>query len=498
MSFLLRKIFQNHSTRVLTLLFFALLILIGYFLGHSYYVQLGIHKNKVISTLNAVTSTAAAQIDANQLDYVLSTYPKKNDIQSNTQDGVYELLQKQLLKVKDQNHINTALYTLTYDPANDLFYYGVTTSENPFYRHPYKNYPKILKEKYEEGGTIDVYRDSNGHWISAFAPIKNEAGVTIAIVQADWRFDEFLETAQSEIFKNIWISIAFTVVVLFFLIRSMRSILATEDQLTAHLIQSKLELEQKNQDTLDSILYAKKIQDAILPVRSKIKKHLPKSFVLHMPRDIVSGDFYWFKHTRKKIFIASVDCTGHGVPGAFMSMIGSILLDDIINKKNVDCPKEILTQLHQGVVKALKQSYKSKAARDGMDIALCVIEDDYSKLTFSGAFRPLIHIRNGKLNRIKSTAAPIGGIREGNVEFEKHEIEILEGDIFYIFSDGFPDQFGGDENKKYMTKRFRELLLKISSYKLSSQEGLLQEEFDAWRGDNEQVDDVLVIGFQLK
>ena len=133
-----------------------------------------------------------------------------------------------------------------------------------------------------------------------------------------------------------------------------------------------------------------------------------------------------------------------------------------------------------------------------MDIALCVIEDDYSKLTFSGAFRPLIHIRNGKLNRIKSTAAPIGGIREGNVEFEKHEIEILEGDIFYIFSDGFPDQFGGDENKKYMTKRFRELLLKISSYKLSSQEGLLQEEFDAWRGDNEQVDDVLVIGFQLK
>ena len=497
MGYLLRKIFQNHSTRVLTLLFVSLLFLIGYFLGHSYFVQLDIHKHKIISTLNAVSTTAAVQIDANQLDYVLGVYKNRDDIKDNKQDGVYNLLHTQLLKIKEQNNINTALYTLTYNEDKDVFYYGVSTSEIPFYRHEYSHYPPILKEKYHKGGTIDVYKDENGHWISAFAPIKNSSGKTIAIVQVDRRFDEFLEETRLEIFKNIGLSLIVTLIILFFLIRSMSSILIKEDHLTANLIQSKLELEQKNQDTLDSILYAKKIQDAILPLRSKIKEHLPQSFVFHLPRDIVSGDFYWFKYTRNKIFIASVDCTGHGVPGAFMSMIGSILLDDIINKKKVDSPEEILSLLHHGVVKALKQSYKSKASRDGMDIALCVIEDDFSKLCFSGAFRPLILVRGGEIIRIKSTAAPIGGIRDGNVHYEKHEIPIKTGDSFYIYSDGFPDQFGGENNKKYMTKRFRELLLKISRHKMETQEGLLQEEFDAWRGECEQVDDILVLGFSL-
>ncbi len=497
MSFLLKKIFQNHSTRVLTLLFFALLVLIAYFIGHSYYVQLEIHKNKIISTLEAVSVTAAAQLDANQIEYILSRYPKKDDIKSNSQDGVYQLLHEKLLRIKEYNALNSELYTLTYQESKDYFLFGISSSETPYYRHIYDHYPPELKTHYKTGKTIDVYEDKNGHWLSAFAPIKNDKGVTIAVVQVDHAFDDFIVEARKEIFKNIGLSLLITALILFFLIRSLRTILINEDKLTTNLLQSKLELEQKNQDTLDSILYAKKIQDAILPLKSKVKKYLPESFVFHLPRDIVSGDFYWFKHTRNKIFIASVDCTGHGVPGAFMSMIGSILLDEVINKKQFDSPDVILGHLHEGVVKALKQSYKSKASRDGMDVALCVIEDDFTKLSFSGAFRPLILIRNNELIRIKSTPAPIGGIRERSVVYEKHDLEIQEGDTFYIFSDGYADQFGGDNQKKYMTKRFRELLLKVSRYPMDSQEGLLQEEFDAWKGGQEQVDDVLVIGFKL-
>lgn len=333
--------------------------------------------------------------------------------------------------------------------------------------------------------------------MSAFAPVKNKRGRVVAVVQVDYPFDVFLDEARKEIFNNIAISSIFTLLILFFLIRSIRSILIKEEHLNATLAQSKLELEEKNKETLDSIVYAKKIQEAILPVISNIKKQLPESFIFFRPRDIVSGDFYWFKHTRGKIFIASVDCTGHGVPGAFMSMIGSVLLNDIVSKKGIDEPDKILHALHKGVVKSLKQSHKSKAARDGMDIALCVIEDDLKKLKISGAFRPLIHIRDSTLTRTKSNSSPIGGIRDGLIKFDCHEFDIQKGDQFYIFSDGYPDQFSGKTNKKYMTKRFRELLFKISQNPIVLQKQLLEEEFDAWKGDAEQVDDVLVIGFKI-
>lgn len=497
MSFLIKKILLNHSTRVLVLLFVALLILIAYFLGHSYFVQLQIHKNKVTSTIEAVSNTAAAQLDANQLDYLLNKYPKKDGIKTNSEDGVYELLHDKLAKIKALNNIQTDIYTLSYNKGDNSFFFGVTSSDKPFFRHKYLDFPSELKDNYNEGSTIDVYGDENGHWISAFTPIYNNKGETIAVVQVDQPFDSFLEESRHEIFKNIGISLIFTFILLFFLIRSMRSILLKEDHLNAVLMQSKLELEEKNKETIDSIIYAKKIQDAILPIVSNIKKQLPESFVFFLPRDIVSGDFYWFKYTRNKIFIASVDCTGHGVPGAFMSMIGSVLLDDIVTKNKVDKPSEILKQLHDGVVKSLKQSHKSKAARDGMDIAMCVIDDDFKRLSFSGAFRPLILIKSGELVRVKSTSSPIGGIRDGKIIFENHVFDLQKDDQFYIYSDGYADQFSGLTNKKYMTKKFRNFLLKISPKPMEEQERLLREEFYSWKGDASQVDDVLVIGFKI-
>ncbi len=438
MSHLLKKIFQNHGTRVLSLLFVSMMLLIAYFLVHSYVVQLDIHKTKIIGKLKAISTTAATQLDGNQLSYLLNRYEGKNDIKSNDQDPVYQLLHESLKKIQLQNEIETPLYTLSLNESGGGFFFGLSSSDQPFFRHVYDKFPEGLRQNYLTGGVLDVYEDENGHWISAFAPIKTSNGEVVAVVQADQRFDVFLMEARKEIFNNIGISLIFTLVLMFFLIRSMRNILNKEDELTANLLQSKLELEQKNQDTLDSIIYAKKIQEAILPLKTKIRKYLPESFVFHRPRDIVSGDFYWFKFTRGKIFVASVDCTGHGVPGAFMSMIGSILLDDIINKKEVNEPEEILEQLHLGIVKALKQSYKSKASSDGMDVALCVIDISLNTLTFSGAFRPLIFIRNGELNRIRATPLAIGGFRDESLKFTRHEIALEKGDQFYIFSDGYP------------------------------------------------------------
>lgn len=493
----MRRVLLNHSTRVLLLLFTTLLVLIAYFLVHSYYVQLGIHKTKVLQRLQAVTSTAALQIDGNQLDYLFQNYPNKDDITRNNQDKVYQIIQKQFAEIKKTNKLTSAIYTLTYDGNNGSFFFGVSSAETPFYRHAYDHFPENLVDNYEQGGAIDVYEDKNGIWLSAFAPIKNSKGETVAVIQADNPFEPFLAQARREIFVNIGISIVIVFIIFIFLFRAMRSILAKEEDLTSNLIQSKLELEGKNKETRDSILYAKRIQEAILPLPEKIQKSLPNSFVFYEPRDIVSGDFYWFKRTENKLVIAAVDCTGHGVSGAFMSIIGNNLLEDIICKKQVESPNEILKQLHQGVVKVLKQSSRERASRDGMDVALCVIDKNLQQMQFSGALRPLIHIRNGELFRIKSGLSPVGGFNGIEASFEAHEIQLQKGDAFYIYSDGFADQFGGKKHKKYMTKKFRDFLLSINKYAMTEQGERIADEFFRWKGELDQVDDVLVIGFEI-
>ena len=497
MSDLLGKIFRNRSTRILVLLFASLLILIGYFLTHSYFTQLNIHKSKILGRLEAVAKTAALQLDGNQLEYVLETYQKKDAIKTNGQDKVYQFLHRKLVEIKVSNELSSPLYTLTYDSTNGAFFFGVSSSSEPFFRHVYDHFPEELMGRYKMGGRINVYEDKNGYWLSAFAPIRNSAGKTIAVVQADQRFDEFLKSARKEIFFNIGISLVFTIILIFFLTRSMQTILANEDRLTANLMQSKLEIEQKNQETLDSIMYAKKIQEAILPMISEVHQAFEDSFIFYLPRDIVSGDFYWFKEIGDKKYIAAVDCTGHGVPGAFMSMIGSVLLDDIVSKKGIEEPHQILNQLNEGVIKALKQNNLESGSRDGMDIALCVLDETKNKLYFAGALRPLIHIRDGVIERIKSDSFPIGGSNNPDEGYGFHEINIEKGDVFYLYSDGYPDQFGGEKDKKYMTKSFRDYLVRISKQPMSEQKELLETEFHRWRGDFEQVDDVLVIGFRV-
>jgi serine phosphatase RsbU (regulator of sigma subunit) len=173
------------------------------------------------------------------------------------------------------------------------------------------------------------------------------------------------------------------------------------------------------------------------------------------------------------------------------------LLDDIVEKKGVYEPDQILTELHKDVVKSLKQDRKEKASKDGMDIAFCVFDTELKILKFAGAFRPLIHITDGVMNRIKADSAPIGGVGAHAPEFTQHKVNIKKGDSIYIYSDGFADQFGGAKNEKYMTKRFREFLFSISDFPIQEQHIMLKTELDKWKGDAEQVDDILVIGIKI-
>ncbi|WP_317896960.1 two-component regulator propeller domain-containing protein [Aurantibacillus circumpalustris] len=256
---------------------------------------------------------------------------------------------------------------------------------------------------------------------------------------------------------------------------------------------------QKNKDITDSISYARKIQHAILPSDELLKTYLPNSFVLYMTKDIVSGDFYWFTHFEDSCIIAAVDCTGHGVPGAFMSLIGHNQLNRIVNEEKITDPKNILLELNNGVLGVLHKN--ESESKDGMDIAICKINYKKNTLEYSGAMRPLWIInKSGELTEIKADKIPIGTKqkdRDETIVYTTHTIDTNRGDTFYIFTDGYADQFGGTKDKKYSTGKFKELLIKNSTLDFSSQEKNIKKEHLEWKDENEQVDDILIIGFNL-
>jgi serine phosphatase RsbU (regulator of sigma subunit)/HAMP domain-containing protein len=277
------------------------------------------------------------------------------------------------------------------------------------------------------------------------------------------------------------------------------------EERTAEVVRQKEEIESQREkleflynQVTDSIKYAKRIQEAILPPDSIVKKLLPDSFILYKPKDIVSGDFYWIEKKGKKIFFSAVDCTGHGVPGAFMSIVGYNILKHIVNKLNELEPATILNYLNNGVSETLHQGLDENTTRDGMDIALCSIDFEKNEIEYAGAYNPMYIIRNNELIEIKADKFPIGMyIGENQKYYTNNKFNLEKGDTVYIFSDGYVDQFGGDKGKKFMAKQFRQTLLDIQSLSMAQQKQHLDSTIEKWKGSQEQVDDILVIGVRV-
>lgn len=277
-------------------------------------------------------------------------------------------------------------------------------------------------------------------------------------------------------------------------------------QRTAEVVQQKAEIELQSKkievfykQVTDSIRYAKRIQEAILPPDSFVKKLLPDSFVLYKPKDIVSGDFYWFEQLNGKTLFAAVDCTGHGVPGAFMSIVGYNLLKQIISKHQITQPALILDELSKGVSETLHQrNYEESTSKDGMDITLCSYDSENHEVEFAGAFNPLFIVREGEIFEIKGNKFPVGIFLEKETKkFTNHKLKVKKGDVLYIFSDGYADQFGGAKGKKFMQSQFRNLLFDIHKKPMPEQHRILNQTIEHWRGNEDQVDDILVIGMRV-
>lgn len=257
------------------------------------------------------------------------------------------------------------------------------------------------------------------------------------------------------------------------------------------------DIEENNKNITDSINYAKLIQEAMLPEKDMLYDFFKHSFVMYKPKDIVSGDFYWFAERDNKILVAVADCTGHGVPGALMSMIGIGLLNEIVNVNNITQPAKILNRLNDGIRKALKQDHDNPRY-DGMDISLCTIDRLSSEIQFAGANRHLVYFRGKEMELIKGNKIGIGGLHyQANVEYTNHKIAYNHGDIIYMFTDGYADQFGGSRGKRMMTRNLFKILHRSMSFGLEEQEKVLGYWLEKWQRNLEQTDDILLMGIQL-
>ena len=280
------------------------------------------------------------------------------------------------------------------------------------------------------------------------------------------------------------------------LIKEKQVLEAKVTERTSELKSANINLNIAIEEIKDSINYAERIQSSILPNITTIKEYLPNGFILFKPRDVVSGDFYWFNQRDGKLFFACVDCTGHGVPGAFMSMIGNSLLNEIILTKKITSPSAILSSLNKSIFKVLKQN--TTESKDGMDMALCMIDPKTNTLTYSGANRELLQIRDGELIEHKPTKSAIGGFTDSSTIFNETIIEVKPNDLFYMTTDGYADQFGGEKGKKLMTKNFKDFLLQIHTLPMPQQQEVLDKKIIDWMNDtHEQVDDILVVGIKL-
>ncbi|MBI4930312.1 MAG: SpoIIE family protein phosphatase [Bacteroidetes bacterium] len=400
------------------------------------------------------------------------------------------------------NFISFEFVALDYNfPAKNKYSYtmdGLDNDWSPPSTRRYVSYTNL------PGGNY-VFRvkgsNSDGLW--------NDEGVAIyiTIVPPWWKTNAFYA-----------FSVLFSIAFVFGFIRYRTASIQKEKKILEQKVAERTaELAQKNFDITSSIQYAKRIQDAILPTKDQIQKHFPESFVLFKPKDIVSGDFYWFGEKNGRKIAACVDCTGHGVPGAFMSMIGTNLLNQIILENGMTEPAAILSSLNQGVRSALKQGEQTDIeTTDGMDIALVSVEFGeggseknnpqlrtpnsqlQTQVQFSSALRHLIIISDNKLEKIDGNKFPIGGAQLDTERIFTNHLKFLKkGDTVYMFSDGYADQFGGEKGKKFMIKRLHQMLVSFSVLPMPEQKVLLEKELETWKGNHSQVDDVLVIGIRI-
>jgi serine phosphatase RsbU (regulator of sigma subunit) len=398
-------------------------------------------------------------------------YKKGNDFMERAMNIAKEIGAKELLKHGYET------YALIYEAQGD-------------YKHAYENQKEYIavKDSILNETTIQQLNELQTKYESEKKQKELELVTKESKIQA-------LELNKNKLWMYVMVIAILLVICLAALLFNRYNLKQKANELLAH---QNAEITQQKKEITDSINYAKRIQESILPPHEHWKKLLPNSFIFYRPKDIVSGDFYWIEQKHNVVCFAAVDCTGHGVPGALMSVVGFNLLTQAVNEVGLTKPSEILEHLDAGVTKTLRQTEHGKGVKDGMDLSLCSFDTTTNVLQYAGAFNALYYVRENTLHEIKADKFPIGVNLDGVVDnYQNHTIQLQKGDCVYLFSDGYADQFGGEKGKKFKYNQLKNLFIEIAKKPVDEQKQIIANAFDVWKGGLEQVDDVVVIGLKI-
>lgn len=475
------------SRRILLVLYGTLLVLCGAFIGVAHWYELRSQRQEALERLGAVAASLADQIPARHAGLLLEKYPAPGLIIKPTQDARYYVVHEQLRKAAVRNELEEPLLLATKDEQGKPVV--IATSEvTPRFREPLHDFPALLAS-YSDGARID----DGAEQLLALEPLREPGqAASEGLIIARMPRSQAIAPARAALWRNI--AIAFTLFALAGLVL-FRSVGRWVRQTEA----DKLALASRNVDITDSITYAAKIQRALVPSPQAYRELFSGAFVIDRPKDLVSGDFHWCHRLSGDVsYVAAADATGHGLPGAMMAAIGCSLLNEIVPANPEKDPAELLNLLNTRVVATLHQQGQRRGAGDGMDIALCRIDRGHREILFAGAARPLYWLHEGQLSIINGDRKPVGGAHlELDRKYTCHRLAYAEGDRIYLFSDGYVDQLGGPEHKRFMTARLHALIEANKAASLEHQAELLEQAFLDWKGTEEQVDDVCLLGIAV-
>ncbi len=496
MSSLINRILGNLATRMMLIIYLCIIFITTFFIIFSYYNALALQEKRQYDKLTAIVTSMAVNIDGEEHVNLMNCYSVNTYEDSIKNDSLYKAISSRLRIVVEENNLSP-MYTLVYDEATDGFVYGIRSDDFVDYKNSYKQPPKELRENMNTGGVIPMYMSENGSWLSAFYPIKDDDGNTVALLEADIEFSEFKALVNERYQKELLIALGVIVAIALFLIPYARKVLNRDEVQRKLAMSQKLTIESKNRDIMDSIHYALKIQTAMLPSTSNFTENGVDGFILHQAKDVVAGDFYWIERHEDNLFFAVADCTGHGVPGAILSLLCSNALNRAVDVMELRDTGKILDVVREMIIKRLGKG-EGEDMKDGMDIALCKLNLKTNELQYSGANNP-IYVYSNATNEItiaKPCKQPVG-LYVKQHPFECQSFELAKGDTVYLFTDGYADQFGGPLGKKFKYKPFRKLILDGATDPLTDQKTRLQKSLRNWMRDVEQIDDICVMALKV-
>jgi serine phosphatase RsbU (regulator of sigma subunit) len=487
-----KKYFATTSRKVLLMLYGASLLIGAAVILRSHRGEEKSMRDQTLSQLGAVTGTLSAQIEGNRITRLLDTYDSRGMLVKNTQDAWYYILHETLRKGAEAAKLQTPLAVVAYDTLKRELQTVATAAERPMLREVYHGAGAMEVETVlRMGAKAKMRLEGNGRLV-AVDPVLDVNGRQVGALIASTPLAPLGTDAQNQLAREIVVATMLFLALGFFLIRRVGQLVRNGE----HALSS---LQQQHEGVTDSIAYAGKIQSALIPPPERYREQFNDFFVLNRPRDVVSGDFHWYHRiSGHECLVATADCTGHGLPGAMMAAIGCSVLNDLAREMQHHDPALMLSELNRRLVAMLNQEGRRTGAGDGMDIALCRIDRQEREVLFAGAFRPLYWMHEGQLTVINGDRKPVGGSQHGpERSFSVHRIAYHPGDSLYLFSDGYVDQFGGPDRKKFMAARLNELLLANHAMPMAMQAEALERAFNDWKGNQPQVDDVCVLGIAV-